>query len=569
MLSRPRRRIFSSFSFLNVTQFCGALNDNVFKIVIAFMLIGLWGRDQSNLVQATSGFAYVLPFLLFSIPSGTLADRLSKRNITVFTKFLEVGIMLAGVVTFAFQSVWGAYTVLFLMATQSAIFGPSKYGIVPELVRRDQIATANGILTALTVIAAIFGSFFASLISEVTSNNYVIVGWFCVGISVVGLTASLLITKTPALGIKRKLSARMVTGVVKVLKRARGENYLFVSLLGSGYFFLVAAFTQLNILPYGIQSLNLSPQNANYLFTVSALGIAVGAFISGRICGKQVELGISALSGLGVAAFFFALAVFDHNIIVVATALCVLGMFGGMYLVPYDAYIQAVSPDSERGENVAAGSFLSFFGVMLAAILLYLFGNVFGFSAAEGFAWMGVLTVVLSIGMAYRLSDTFVRLASRINFHRGHHIKVVGHELVTARHPSVYITLVDNWEIGLLSMITLQQRYMRFIIERPGHKFTFDEKWLAHFAKVTFYDGAVPAPDGDAFAWGERSLKRGYSLTVITQRPLSHDDRTLMEQRCREMAGELTVTHLESSIATGKPIAAHITPEVFINISPI
>lgn len=566
MFQRPRHRIFSGFTFLNITQFCGALNDNIFKIVIAFLLIGMWGQGNANIVQSTSGFAYVLPFLLFSIPSGTLADRFSKRNITVITKVMEVMIMLTGVLAFAAHSVWGSYSVLFLMATQSAVFGPSKYGMVPELVKREQIATANGILTGLTVIAAIFGSFFASFLSDISGNDFVFVAWWCVGISVVGLVASLCITKTPAMGIKRKLSARMVTGVVKVLNRARKENYLFASLIGSGYFFFIAAFTQFNILIFGIQSLGLSTTHANYLFSISALGIAVGAYISGRVCGKQVELGISTLAGLGVAFVYFTLAIFDTSLILVAINLCLLGMFGGMYLVPFDAYIQTASPDRERGENVAGSSFLSFFGVLMAAILLYLFGNVFGISAAEGFAWMGVITLFLSIGLAYRLRDTFVRLASRANFHGGRHIEVNGREIINTLESNTFLTLVENWEVGLLTMITIEQRYMRFIVQRPAHKFTVDERWLSWFSKVVFYDGPVPAPDSEAFAWAKHSLERGFSLTILTQSPLSHTDRQEMNQRCREM-GEANL--LEASILTGTKRPLHPVPDVAVTLCQI
>lgn len=129
---------FSSFTYLNVTQFLGALNDNIYKLLIVYFFIQLEGIEFSHQILATTGATFVIPFLLFSAISGTLADRFSKRDIIVITKILELVIMGLAVCAFAFQSKWGSYAILFMLATQSAIFGPSKYGIVPELVSSEK-----------------------------------------------------------------------------------------------------------------------------------------------------------------------------------------------------------------------------------------------------------------------------------------------------------------------------------------------------------------------------------------------------------------------------------------------
>ncbi len=567
-MHRPRARIFSSFSFLNITQFMGALNDNVFKIVIVFLLIGVLGAQESSTILAISGAVYVLPFLLFSIPAGTLADRFSKRNITVWTKVMEVVVMSLGVLAFAVKSVWGSYTILFLMATQSAFFGPSKYGIVPELVRRDQISHANGILTALTVLATILGTFLASLLSQITARNYVMVALFCVLISFIGLIASFCIAKTPAMGVKRKFTGRFVTGVVRVLIRAKGENYLMAAIIGSATFFMFGAFAQLNVITFGMQSLGLTDIGGGYLFLITALGIALGATLAGMLCGKQVELGICPLAGWGVALFFFLIALFQHNLVLVCIFLFLLGTFGGIFLVPFDAYIQAASPDRERGENVAAGNFLAFFGVLLASGLIAFFGDLLGITAAEGFAWVGVIGVFVAAWFTYRLSDAFVRLASRMNFHRGKHIQMEGRELVHSRSPTLYICLVKNWEVGLLVMITLQQRYMRFLIERPKTRLTFHQRWLLRLAKVGLYDSDAPEEGSAAFAKGKKWLQRGYSLTIIPADVLTKERREHLDRIGDKMVGDLKCTRLESTITTHLPKPrAHLTPDVSVTIT--
>ena len=150
-------RRLSSFTYLNVTQFLGALNDNLYKLLIVYFFIELEGIESSHRILAITGAIFVLPFLLFSASSGTLADRCSKRNIIALTKILEFITLAFGVVAFQYESKIGSYCVLFLMASLSAVFGPSKYGILPELVSSERISKANGLMSSFTFSSHHFG----------------------------------------------------------------------------------------------------------------------------------------------------------------------------------------------------------------------------------------------------------------------------------------------------------------------------------------------------------------------------------------------------------------------------
>src|ERR1700753_4229422 len=116
-MSSPFLHRFSSFTYLNVTQFLGALNDNIYKLLIVYFFIQLEGIEYSHQILASTGATFVIPFLLFSAVSGIMADRFSKRDIIIITKILELLIMGFSVVAFAFHSKWGSYGVLFLLAT--------------------------------------------------------------------------------------------------------------------------------------------------------------------------------------------------------------------------------------------------------------------------------------------------------------------------------------------------------------------------------------------------------------------------------------------------------------------
>ena len=111
-----------ALQFLNVSQFLGVVNDNVFKFLIVFLFIDLKGAAASNEILFWVGVVYVIPFLLFSPAAGVLADRFSKQRMIIALKFSEVVIMALGIVAFAFKSDWASYTLLFFLSLRNLLF---------------------------------------------------------------------------------------------------------------------------------------------------------------------------------------------------------------------------------------------------------------------------------------------------------------------------------------------------------------------------------------------------------------------------------------------------------------
>ena len=208
----------SSFTALNLAQFLGAMNDNIYKLLIVFFLIGLEGIGNSGTILSITGAVFVIPFLLFSAVSGTLADRYSKSTIIILTKVLEVITMAIGLLGFILEWKIGSYLILFLMATQSALFSPSKYGILPQILPNEKISRANGMMSFFTYLAIILGTFFASFLTDVTSRNFVISGMFCVLIAIIGMIASFFISYTPPSGSSKRLTFSFLSQIFNTLK---------------------------------------------------------------------------------------------------------------------------------------------------------------------------------------------------------------------------------------------------------------------------------------------------------------------------------------------------------------
>ncbi len=328
---------YKSFYLLNATQFLGALNDNLFKLLVIFLLINVEGPAAAPRILSLAGGIFVIPFLLFSSGAGVLADRISKRTILVIAKVLELMVMVLAVFAVSFQSAFGSYACLFFMAAQSALFGPSKYGIIPELVDEKMVSKANGALSSMTYLAIIFGTFLASLITDLTNKNFVLESFVCVGVAIVGLCTCLGIARTEPRRSPKRINPFFPYEIYQTLKISWKVPHLTTAIFAEAFFLFIGAYTQLNIIPFAIQSLGMDEVGGGYLFVATAVGIAIGAVLSGWLSKDKVEPGISCICCFFVGVFFITLSIFPSSLICTLISLAFLGMFGGAFLIPFDA----------------------------------------------------------------------------------------------------------------------------------------------------------------------------------------------------------------------------------------
>ncbi len=403
-----------SFLCLNAAQFLGALNDNIYKLLTIFLLISTLGVEKSSSILSAVGALYVIPFLLFSSAAGILADRWSKQKLILGLKVIEIFLMLLALAVFYFKSTWGCYSLLFLLASHSAVFGPSKYGIIPELVDKQNITKANGLITSFTYLAIIIGMFLASFLTEFSDKNYVLCVSFCLLFAICGFVFSLGIQKTEALSSQKKIHFFFPKEIIQTILECRKTPLLAPCLFGSAFFLFIGAFTQLNIIPFAIQSLHLSEYAGGYLFLLSALGIAGGSLLTGKLLKKKAELGLSCLAGFVISGLFLCLWLFSSFLIPTCIFLTLLGLAGGIFVISFDSFIQISSSTKQRGQTIAAANFLSFFGVLIASFCLYLFGHVLGFSPAFGFLCMSGLTFLAVFVLTCRLLPTTLPFFSRV-----------------------------------------------------------------------------------------------------------------------------------------------------------
>src|SRR5246127_3756080 len=123
------------FWALIVTQFQNAFNDNAIKFLVIYIIVAMnFPESQRDFLVLVVGALFALPFIFFSLTGGYFADRYSKRSVTIGTKFFEIGVMIVALVALAAGNLPLEAAAVFLISTQGALFGPSKYGLLPELL---------------------------------------------------------------------------------------------------------------------------------------------------------------------------------------------------------------------------------------------------------------------------------------------------------------------------------------------------------------------------------------------------------------------------------------------------
>lgn len=510
-----------SFAWYNVAQFGGALNDNLFRLLLILFLVAVQGEAAVSRVSALAGGVFVLPFLLFTPFAGVLADRFSKRDITIGVKCAECLAMVLAIVAFGLNNVLFAYTVLFLMSTQSAIFGPSKYGIVPELVGEHRLSRANSLVVLLTYVAIIVGSATAPTLDQMLGSNYMLTAAICLAIALAGLAAAFQVPATPQMDQQHKVGPTFVRAIFRTLASIRHDGLLTLSVYAAAFFLFLGGFVQMNILPYGMEIFDLTRQGSAYLFLPAAFGIGLGAWAVGRWSAGRVELGWVPAGVIIVVLASLALGLMVTNLIVSIGLFFVLGFGAGLFIVPLEAYIQYRSPSKRRGEIIASKAFLAWLGVLLASALIFLFSDALNWDPTRGFLFISIVTTLL-LGVAlYELPDFrrafLVTIGTRLLFKP----RCVGWQHIPDDGPALFIVNRISW-LDMLALQTMLQRRIVFPLPRA----VFEKKGHQTLIKRL---GGIPLPqdDDDSTAAADfikrlrNSLADGESVCLFAEDTLS------------------------------------------------
>jgi len=368
----PRARLLGFWALI-ATQFQGAFSDNALKWLVSFLVLeSSKSREQRDfLFVLVVPLVFAIPFLVFSIPGGFFADRFSKRSVTVWTKLLEVGTM--GVATYAlWQNRLGlAALALFFVCTQEAIFGPSKYALLPELLPTSKLSWGNGVIELWTLVAAIGGTLAGGFLAHNFRGRQEWSGFFLMALALAGLLSSLGITRVPAADEKRQFPWNWAKEFFEEIARMRKDAVLWVAVIANTFFWFLGAILLLNIVLYAMDILQVVEARSSYLLAALSVGIGVGSFIAGYASGRKIEMGmiLPGLTGIVLMLGFLAMPGLTYETVLLLLGL--LGVCAGFFVVPVNALIQNRPPPEVKGRVIGTSNLLSFGGIALQPLVQY------------------------------------------------------------------------------------------------------------------------------------------------------------------------------------------------------
>ncbi len=474
------------FGALIVTQFQGAFSDNVVKNLVVF--VALFGTSmtlaEKNSYAEWIGYLFALPFILFSMAGGFLADRFSKRSVMLGVKTFELFIM---ALVFAGLWSWNKHLLLagvFLMGTHSAVFGPSKYGSLPELLPERKLSWGNGILELGTFMAIILGTVAAAAMSEQFRGRQWLSGIVLVALAVAGFFACLGITKIPAADPQKKFNPNFPAEIWRQLRAMRGDRPLWLALAGNTYFNFLGMLLLLNLFFYGSQTLGVTETHIGLLNVALALGIGLGSVAAGVLSGGKIEYGLVPFGAFGLSIFSAWLAKPSVTLGQSFVLLALLGFAGGFFIVPIAALLQHRPARENKGQVQATANWWSFVGVFLASGAHWLLAQKLALSPRGIFLVGGVLTLFGAVYVLFLLPDALLRFVLWCVTNTVYKIRIVGRDHIPAKGGALFVCNHLSFADALL-LIAATDRPIRFLM----FKDIYESRWIKPFAKIL---GVIP-----------------------------------------------------------------------------
>lgn len=409
-----------------LTQFFGALNDNVFKQSLLLVITYGWVQQQSASVSTLNNLAallFILPYFIFSATAGQIADKYERSFLVRNIKILEIIIMLIGTAGFLLGNLWILLFALFLLGTHSTFFGPIKYAILPDILKPNELMSGNALFQSGTSIAILIGMILGGAVISNSSGNLLWISLTVLAIAIIGYVCSLFILKQETANKDREIDWNFFRTSYQTLKYAKQLPIVFTILLGNSWYWFYGATYLTQIPQLTQQNLHGNENVVSLLLTFFSVGIGVGSLLCRKIGGSEVNIKMVPIGAVGLTLFAFYLAIslsFVPNVTGdflgvteifhsgsayyhVMLAVTLLGISGGFYIVPLYAMMQAYAPRSHRARVIAANNILNAVFMVSSAIFSIIILSILKIDIKILFSITAVLSAIFTIWLLLRL----------------------------------------------------------------------------------------------------------------------------------------------------------------------
>jgi len=476
-------------------MFLNSMTDLGHKIVLQNTIFKVYEGSELIILTAILNALLLLPFILLFSPSGYLSDKYPKKNIIVYSALFAIVATIFILFAYKMGWFWVAFGLTFILGIQAAIYSPAKYGIIKEMVGNAQLASANGVVQAVTIFAILFGALSYSFVFESLIGSNLTKESILMAIAPLGFVLILSSIIEYALAKRLQSSVKVKNYMHFSPKKYKNLTYLnqnlgiikknrtvWLSIIGLSIFWgisqlVVAVFGDLLKSKTGITDTVI----VQALPALGAVGMMVGSLIVARLSKNYIELGTIPLGAMGVAGTLFVISGVQ-SVFLMGVGFFFYGIFAGFFIVPLNSLIQFSTPQKLMGKILAGNNFMQYLFMFTFLIVTALFAY-FNLSSTALFYCSAI---VASLGAIYTLFfmpqalirfmlKSFIRLRYNINVEGVEHIKTNRGILLLGNH------------ISFLDWAMLQIAYpnqIRFVIDR-----SYYELW--YFKPIFKFFGAI------------------------------------------------------------------------------
>ncbi len=427
---------------LCLSQACGALNDNLVKNAMIVLAVFKLGTEATGL-SALAGALFIAPYALLSATAGQLADRFDKSRMIRIVKAAEVVLMAGAAYGFLADSVPALLAVLFGLGVQATMFGPLKYGILPDHLDETEIVTGNGLIEAFTFLAILGGTVAGGGLALLAAGP-AIVASAGLAISLLGLASAFAIPAAPAADRTLRIGWNVLRETVAVVRQAAANRPVRLSILGLSWFWAIGA-ALLSEFPSVVRdTLGANGQVVTLMLAVFSVGVGTGSMLCARLLRGEVSARLVPFAAFGLTVFLLdfgatAQGAAGQHLATVGGVLAspagwhmlldllLLAVCGGLYSVPLYAILQERSDPSRRARMVAANNIVNAL-LMVAGAAVVAGLAAAGMSAPRALELAAAANLVVALWIVRLMPQSVLRSLFQWYFRIFHAARIEGLE---------------------------------------------------------------------------------------------------------------------------------------------
>ncbi|WP_342358506.1 acyl-[ACP]--phospholipid O-acyltransferase [Terrarubrum flagellatum] len=475
-------------------QAFSAFNDNILKNGLAILILFGIGRSdpaRAELLVTLAGAILVAPFFFLSGLGGQIADRFDKALIAKRLKFAEIAAAGFAAAGFLLQSIPSLFFALFLFGVVSALFGPIKYGILPDHLKKDELPAGNALVEGATFIAILIGTIVGNTLAEDPSHSFFIAGG-TLAVAVACWLSARMIPKTGEAAPTLKIDPNILRSTWDTLSEVRDGGRIWWGTIAVSWFWMTGAVLMMLVTFMAKDVIGGSASVATTLTLAFTIGIALGSLGAAWLSGGRQILFLTVIGGFLIGLFCALLAwkagvtvqklpeigwrafIADPEMRGFIYLVIAIAFSGGLFIVPVFAAVQSWAGEDRRARVIAGGNVVSAGFIVGGTLAAGALRNA-GLSLPTLLLVVGLATIIASLVFMRLLpmngfrdaTALILRLFFRVEIKGAENLKSNGrHRVIVANHVSfldgaLLATLTDDDPLFAIDRTMLQQWWVK------------------------------------------------------------------------------------------------------------